>query len=91
MIASNPGLLPAYSSIHAGTTEVTDTIRGSSTSTWARTALKPFRYATYFATQNADFTGSRAVKSNWTLDPVMPQTIAPAASSAFSSTTMPPR
>jgi hypothetical protein len=71
MIASNPGLLPAYSSIHAGTTDVTDTVRGSSASTWARAAMKPFRYATYFATQNADFTGSRAVKSNWTLDPVI--------------------
>jgi hypothetical protein len=71
MIASDPGLLPAYSSIHAGTTDVSDTIRGSSASAWARTAMKPFRYATYFATQNADFTGSRAVKSNWTLDPVI--------------------
>jgi hypothetical protein len=71
MIASNPALLPAYSSIHAGTTNVTDIVRGSTVSTWARTAMKPFRYATYFATQNADFTGSRAVKSNWTLDPVI--------------------
>jgi hypothetical protein len=71
MIASNPALLPAYSTIHAGTTDVSDTIRGSSTSTWARVAAKPFRFATHFATQNADFTGSRAVKSNWTLDPVI--------------------
>jgi hypothetical protein len=71
MIAANPALLPSYSTIYAGTTNVSDSIRGSSSSVWMRVAAKPFRYATHFATQNADFTGSRMVTSNWTLDPVV--------------------
>ena len=71
MIVANPGLLPSYSSIYAGTTNVSDTIKGASTSVWMHIAAKPFRYATHFATQNADFTGSRMVTSNWTLDPVV--------------------
>ena len=71
MIAANPGLLPSYSSIYAGTTNVSDTVKGATTSVWMRIAAKPFRYATHFATQNADFTGSRMVTSNWTLDPVV--------------------
>jgi hypothetical protein len=71
MIASNPDLLPAYSSIFAGTADITDTLKGTPASVWARTALKPFRYATYFSTQSADFSGTRAVKGTWSLDPTV--------------------
>jgi hypothetical protein len=73
MIASNAELLPAYSSIFAGTTDINDIGKATSTSLWARTAQKPFRYASFFSQQTADFMGSRSFKSNWSLDP----TIAP--------------
>ncbi len=71
MIASNPDLLPAYSSIFSGTTDINDIGRATSASGWARIASKPFRYASHFSTQTADFMGSRAVKDNWTLDPTI--------------------
>ena len=71
MTAANPSFLPSYSSIFAGTTDVNDIVRGSSATVWLRTALKPIGYATGFSTETADFFGSRAVKSNWTLDPTI--------------------
>jgi hypothetical protein len=72
MSASNPHVLPAYSSIFAGTTDINDSIKGSSVSVWVRNALQhPLRYVQFFSTQNAEFIGSRAVKSNWTLDPTV--------------------
>jgi hypothetical protein len=72
MIADNPAALPAYSSIYAGTTDVNDIIRATSTSVWSRTALQhPLHYTSFFSTETADFMGSRAVKSNWTLDPTV--------------------
>jgi hypothetical protein len=71
MSAADPDILPAYSSIYAGTTDVNDNVRATSASVWARTAQKPFRFSSFFSTQTADFVGSRAVKSNWTLDPTV--------------------
>jgi hypothetical protein len=72
MSAANPDILPAYSSIYAGTTDVNDSIKATSTSVWARTLLQhPLRFTEFFSTETADFIGSRAVKSNWTLDPTV--------------------
>jgi len=71
MVASNPDILPAYSTIFAGTADINDTGKATSTSVWSRIAMKPFRFASFFSTQTADFLGSRAIKSNWTLDPVI--------------------
>jgi hypothetical protein len=71
MTASELDPLPAYSSIFAGTTDINDIGRATSTSLWARTAMKPFRFNTFFSQQTADFFGSRAFKSNWTLDPTV--------------------
>jgi hypothetical protein len=72
MSAANPDILPAYSSIYAGTTDINDNLKATSASVWVRTALqKPLRYTSFFSTQSADFAGSRAVKSNWTLDPTV--------------------
>jgi hypothetical protein len=72
MIAANPAALPAYSSIYAGTTDVNDIVKATSTSVWSRMALQhPLRYVSFFSTETADFMGSRAVKSNWTLDPTV--------------------
>ncbi len=72
MSAANPDILPAYSSIYAGTTDINDNVRATSASVWARTALQhPLRFTQFFSTQTADFLGSRAVKSNWTLDPTV--------------------
>ena len=71
MIANNPSALPAYSTVYAGTTDVNDIVNATSKSAWTRTALEhPARLVTFFA-QTADFMGSRAVKSNWTLDPTV--------------------
>jgi hypothetical protein len=72
MSAAEPDILPSYSSIYAGSTDVNDVIRATSASVWVRAALKhPGWFATFFSTQTADFVGSRAVKSNWTLDPTI--------------------
>jgi hypothetical protein len=77
MTAAQPDILPAYSSIFAGTTTINDVIKATSTSTWVRAALKhPGWFATFFSTESADFTGSRTVTSNWTLDPtIVPEKI----------------
>jgi len=69
LVYSNPDTLPAYSSIFAGTTDISDSVQVSSTTTWARTLLKPIGSTTGFATQTLDIPSSRTIKKNWTLDP----------------------
>ena len=59
MVASNPDILPSYSTIFAGTADINDTGKATSTSVWSRIAMKPFRFASFFSTQTADFLGSR--------------------------------
>jgi hypothetical protein len=72
MSVAYPDILPAYSSIYAGTTDINDIGRATSVSLWARTAVQhPLLYHTFFSTQTADFMGSRSIKSNWTLDPTV--------------------
>lgn len=71
MTASVPSILPAFSSIYAGTTDLSDSIKVSSSTVWARTAIKPIGFATAFATQSLDFLGSRSLKQNWVLDPTI--------------------
>ncbi len=71
MIASNPELLPAYSSMYSTTSDINDIGKASSTSVWTRNAMKAARFATFFSQQTADFSGSRAVKNNWSLDPTI--------------------
>jgi hypothetical protein len=60
MVARNPAALPAYSSIFAGTAQITDTTQLVSTTT-----LGPGAGAQVF---NPQFT--RLVLGNWTLDPI---------------------
>jgi hypothetical protein len=71
LVASNPDFIPSYTSIYYGTTDVNDIGKATSTNLWARTAVKPFRYNTFFSQDTADFMGSRAVKMNWSLDPTI--------------------
>jgi hypothetical protein len=61
MVARDPSALPAYSSIFAGTAQVTDTSQFAST-----TAVGPG--ASSAQVVNPQFT--RAVLGNWTLDPI---------------------
>jgi hypothetical protein len=61
MVAQNPASLPAYSSIFAGTAQVTDTAQLAST-----TSIGPG--ATSAEVLSPQFT--RAVVGNWTLDPL---------------------
>jgi hypothetical protein len=71
MIYANPEALPAYVTIYAGAADVTDTLRGTSQTTWARTAAKPAGFMTAFTTQSSDIFGSRAIRNTWTMDPVI--------------------
>src|SRR5690242_12755450 len=54
MIACDPAFLPSYSTIFAGTTDVSDTISLAGDSFWTRTALKTFGTVTNFS-QDVDF------------------------------------
>ena len=67
LIANNPWALPSYSSIYAGTTEISDTIPVGSATNWSRSAAG----VTTFNSQAIDFPASRQVKENWTLDPTI--------------------
>jgi hypothetical protein len=60
LVASEPYALPAYSSIYAGTAQVTDTAQIASTST----------IGSGVAAQVASPQYTRAVLGNWTLDPI---------------------
>jgi hypothetical protein len=71
MIADNPAILPSFSSIYAGTTDISDTLQASSQTIWLRMLTKPFGSATLFSTESLDVPATRAVKQNWTLDPVI--------------------
>jgi hypothetical protein len=71
MIAANPAFLPSYSSIYAGTTDVSDTIQLSSQSVLSCTLAAAGRSVTVLATETLDVPSSRTIKENWTLDPVI--------------------
>jgi hypothetical protein len=71
MVAENQATLPSFSSIYAGTADVSDSIAGSPAATFTRIALKPFGTTTVFGPVSADANFSRTVKENWTLDPVV--------------------
>jgi hypothetical protein len=74
LIYENPAALPAYCSIYSGSTDITDTIPVSAGSTWSR-ILIPHAF-TVFTAQTLDFSTSRNIKKNWTLDPtVVPEKI----------------
>jgi hypothetical protein len=60
-MAANPATLPSYSSIFAGTIDVSDSIQVSSQTVLGHTP----------STEFLDVPASRAVKGNWTLDPIV--------------------
>jgi hypothetical protein len=71
MLSANPATLPSFSSIYAGTADVTDSIAGSPAATLMRIGLMPFGTTTVFGPVSADVNFSRTLKENWTLDPVV--------------------
>jgi hypothetical protein len=71
MIYQNPATLPAYCSIYYGTTDITDTVPVSSTTTWTRTLTGVGAPFTRFSGQSLDFNTSRTIKKNWALDPTV--------------------
>ncbi len=71
MIAANPATLPSFSSIYAGTADVSDTVSGNSVTTLTRALSKPVGSATNISSESTDVMFSRTVKENWTLDPVV--------------------
>ena len=71
MIAANPATLPSFSSIYAGTTDVSDTVSGNSVTTLTRVLSKPVGSATNISAESNDVMLMRMVRDNWTLDPVV--------------------
>jgi hypothetical protein len=71
MIHVNQFALPAYSSIYAGAADVTDNLKATSATAWARTAAKPSGFMTAFLSGSIDVLGSRADRNTWTLDPTI--------------------
>jgi hypothetical protein len=72
LIDANPEALPAYTSIFAGTADLTDSIQAAPTTTWQRSQLVakgPF--VTLFSQQSLDLPASRTLKDNWQLDPTI--------------------
>ena len=67
ILAANPGMLPAFSTIYFGTTNVTDTIPFNANN--AATVAKLGAPTTYSFTM--DFPLSRQVTQNWSLDPTV--------------------
>jgi hypothetical protein len=65
LVANNPYALPSYSSIYAGTSDITDLASVTSTTVPAVRTLA----GTTFGTQLLDIPFSRAIQQNWTLDP----------------------
>jgi hypothetical protein len=65
MVANNAYALPSYSSIYAGTSDVTDLASATSQTVPAVRTLA----GTVFGTQLLDLPYQRAVQQNWTLDP----------------------
>jgi len=68
MVADDPAVLPAYSSIFAGTAEISDTAAANSTTL---TLVRASRGAVTFGMETIDVPLSRNIKENWTLDPVV--------------------
>jgi hypothetical protein len=69
IIAANPAMLPAFSTIYSGSTNVADTVPFNANNAWSIGKLAaPTTYAF-----NMDYPLSRAITQNWSLDP----TIAP--------------
>jgi hypothetical protein len=70
MIADDPAALPVYSSIYAGTSQVTDTWQFGESTVWVR--KKFMSSATNgFLTETASPLLSRSVTDNWSLDPIL--------------------
>src|SRR5690242_3030591 len=62
-IAANPTYLPSYSSIYAGTTDITGVAQVAGDSFWTRAFTKaPFTATTF--SQDLDVQASRAIKQN---------------------------
>jgi hypothetical protein len=68
-LADNPAVLPAYSSIAAGTTTISDTGTVTPTTVIGREVLKAGTI-THFQSQTLDVMDQRRVSQNWSLDPV---------------------
>src|SRR5262249_33483277 len=65
IIANDRWAIPSFASIYAGTADLSDTASASFPLVPYRTTLAPLFAGTF------DLSASRAVKENWTLDPVV--------------------
>ena len=61
VLYANPEALPSYSSIYAGTSDLSDTFQATSATTWQKS----------FNNQYLDIPLQRAVKDTWDLDPTI--------------------
>jgi hypothetical protein len=69
MVACDPASLPAYSSIFAGTIQITDQQQLVSTTAWQHVISKPIQDG--FSSEAMNPVVSRTVFQNWTLDPIV--------------------
>lgn len=67
IIAHDPWELPAFSSIYAGTTDISDSVAPNSQTTWVRNTMG----VTTFGTEFLDIPLKRTAKLNWTLNPIL--------------------
>jgi hypothetical protein len=68
MVADDPAALPAYSSVFAGGSQITDNAQLTSTTIWQRVLTAPIQNG--FMSEAANPQVSRVVSDNWTLDPI---------------------
>jgi hypothetical protein len=68
-LAENPAVLPAYASIAAGTTTISDTGTITPTTVIGRELLKRGTI-THFQSETLELMAQRRVEENWSLDPV---------------------
>jgi hypothetical protein len=70
LVARDPGALPAYSSIFAGTAQVTDTAQFGTTLVWlVKGIMSSVSYGLFTEAANPQL--SRSVSENWSLDPLV--------------------
>jgi hypothetical protein len=69
MVADDPAALPAYSSVFAGGSQVTDNVQLTSTTLWQRVLGAGAQNG--FLSEAANPQASRVVSDNWTLDPIV--------------------
>ncbi|HKI38556.1 MAG TPA: hypothetical protein VKA46_42300 [Gemmataceae bacterium] len=71
MVANDPYALPVYTSLFAGTAQVTDSAQVGATTQWQHVLRTAAGNQSGFASEAANPQASRMVLENWTLDPVV--------------------